>query len=774
MTSIRLMGAWSPITTLVLSVLLAAGGFWLYRRQLRGLDLGWNEWLLPALRALAILLIALTLAEPTIESRWREGEPTRLQFCIDGSRSMSISNRFERATQLLSGPQGLLNLLQDRFDITVERFSDSGLVELWKSDSSRAPEVDSLAYDWGPESWGESSPIGDVLANLVTNQGSDNSNSPSTAEGAKRRDQSIVLLTDGQSNAGRPPSEVVRQLREQGVSLYAIGFAPFDESADLAVRQFTLPERLYRTDTLSGQVTVAQTLAEGTSFTVQIEHAGAIAWSENFTATAEPQRTIEFTMPMAPLFDHAVSQLPLQTEVSRLPMKLTARLVAEGGDANDLNNTRDGHLLVASQKSRVLLVDGRSRWETRYLKNMFSRDPAWQLDSVILSSASSEDATAKRLPESKSDLLEYDLVILGEVPPGLLSSQWIEWLREFVERSSGGLIFVDGARGHLRDSYYSELHRLLPVKWLGTNGDPNFRLRAAMKKYPQLTPAGQALDALRLSSSSSHESHRLWESLPPLEFVSIVEPLPGAEVLVEAANEVDRFPLLVTERYGAGRVLYTASDETWHWRYKRAELLHSRLWLQLARWTMKVPMSLRSEFLSLDSGTASYLPTESVNVRCQLRQADGSPAGGREATAHVYSGMRVVASVPLTEQSVEGTYAAQVAPLPPGDYSVRVAASNFSTQALNLQSEFSVIEPNSEEMQRLACNTQELQNWAEQTGGQYLPEERAAELQELLEPLVRVKMQSSAMLLWQSYWWFTAAMLLLVVEWFIRKRIGLV
>ena len=769
MIYLRFMASWSPTATLLVALLLAGLAFWLYRRQLRGLDLGWNLWLLPSLRALAVLLIALTLAEPIVESRWREGEPSRVQFLIDASRSMSIANRFERATHLLKGRQGILSRLRNRFDISVGRFSESGVTELWNSDSFASPPDGSLTYDWGPAAWGESSAIGDALASLTASQ----STTQSSIQSPTHSDLSVVLLSDGQGNAGRDPSDVASLLHDQGITLFTIGFAPFDETADLAVRQFTLPERLYRSDTLSGTVTVAQTLAEGTQFALQIEHAGAIAWRENFTATDEPQRTIEFSIPIAPIFDHALTQLPEQTEVTRLPLKMTARLIVDDGEANELNNARDGYLLVASQKSRCLLVDGRSRWETRYLKNMFSRDPAWQLDSVILTGASGADTTAQKLPDNKAALLEYDLIILGEVAPSALSAEWIQWLREFVERAGGGLIVVDGARENLRSPYYDELHRLLPVKWLASQIDRESSLRAALDKSPKVTATGQELDALRLSSVGSEESLTLWNSLPSLKYVSEVEPLPGAEVLVEAVSEVDHLPLLVTQRYGAGRVLFAASDETWHWRYKRAEQLHSRLWLQLARWIMKVPMSLRAEFLSLDSGAASYLTTQPIPVRCQLRQADGTPAADREATALVYSGERVVASAPLTQQSVDGTYAALIAPLPPGDYSVRVAAPNFSTQALDLNSQFSVVEPPNEEMQRLSCNTGELRNWAKQTGGQYLPEDQADELVELLEPLVRVRMQSSAMLLWQSYWWFAAAMLLLVAEWFIRKRIGL-
>jgi len=261
--------------------------------------------------------------------------------------------------------------------------------------------------------------------------------------------------------------------------------------------------------------------------------------------------------------------------------------------------------------------------------------------------------------------------------------------------------------------------------------------------------------------------------MAPLEFVAQVEALPTAEVLMEATNRVDRWPLLVTQRYGAGRVLFWSSDETWRWRLGPAEPLHSRLWLQLSRWAMKIPLSLRGEFMSLDTGAATYQPTQPIAVRCQLRTAAGLPAAGQRATAVVLAGEKIIATVPLGEESVAGNYSAQIAPLPAGNYHVRIAAQDYSAEALSLESAFSVVDTQSEEMQRLTCDESSLRSWAEQTNGKYLRENEAGKIVGLLEPLVQGRNLSSVWLLWQSYWWFTIAMLLLVAEWIIRKRRGL-
>src|SRR5688500_13684354 len=91
MTSVRFIGDVALWQGALLGLMIAALSWWLYWRESRGLH-GVARWLLPTLRAAAILLSLLVLTAPVLHHRYREGEPGRLRFLIDGSRSMSISD----------------------------------------------------------------------------------------------------------------------------------------------------------------------------------------------------------------------------------------------------------------------------------------------------------------------------------------------------------------------------------------------------------------------------------------------------------------------------------------------------------------------------------------------------------------------------------------------------------------------------------------------------------------------------------------------------------
>jgi hypothetical protein len=722
------------------------------------------------------------------------------------TQAATSTDRFSRAVELLKRDRGFLAALQDDFDIRVLRFDQQLGGELWSTHSGPAVGTPDLAYDWGPTAWSEATGLGDAL--LESNspaklkQEVDEPSSPVDEQerAISTTSETLVLLSDGRHNYGRDPLAVTEQLTRSGVQIYAIGFGHPPTTSELALQQFVLPERVVRSDTLRGSIVLHQRLATGTRFSLQIALAGQSVWQLTAIANDEAHRVLEFTLSVEELYQRALQAYPTGTAVTNLPLKLTASLSVEGTTESPANNSLEGYCLIAAHKSRLLIIDGRSRWETRYLKNAFTREPNWQVDTWILSSlsvsglAGSDTAResnaelllrsgAKRLPTTVDELSPYDLVILGEVEAAGIPELFWPALREYVELAGGGLIIIDGAREFLRDPQLEILQRLSPVSWLAAprNMDGTTRRnqgtgqRSLLKLRPQLTAIGQRLDALRLETEHDPaRQQQLWSALPELQFVSRVQPLPGAEVLIEAVNEIDRTPLLTTRRYGAGRVLFSASDETWRWRYEMGEQVHGRLWLQLASWIRKAPLSLRNEFVSLDTGAASYWTEQSIPLRCELRQADGSAAIGLAATAQIMAGERIVTTVALSQDSLPGRYSAELKGLPVGDYQVRIAAPNFTAQALALRSQFSVVAPPSQEMRELSCNVDLLQAIADRSGGEYLAEASAEDLVELLQPRVRGRIITSAMLLWQSYGWFALIMLLLIAEWIMRKRLGLV
>ena len=833
---LRFIGDLALWQGLLLALAVGAFAWWLYWRETQSLS-GSVRWLLPTLRSAAIALALLVLTAPVLHHRYREGEPGRLRFLIDSSRSMSIadrhieqtskleiarslgwlsnedasagelraveafdnSSRYARALERLLGTDdGVLQQLRDEFEIVVERF-DSQRTKLWESTVTQTSPLPENSRAWIPSEFAARTQLGTALAAgslAAASVNMSNSNSEQPADSTKAADEevnlsgaaeTIVLLSDGRNTAGVSPLLVAETLSTQRRPIYAVGMGGTTTPADISLVAIEHPERVFEKDLLRGTLVVRQRMPQAAPLKLSIKLIGSdeVVWEETRTQAADERGRIDFSLAVKPIIEKLQKQAGRATNFSAVPLHLEASVQPQAGEADESNNRRVFHVSVITKRSRLLLVDGRSRWETRYLHNMFERDPAWQVDLVLpdyrqTPPALARGTAANQFPSTKERLFEYDLIILGELPPNVMPRESVDWIKSFVESSGGGLIVVDGSRAALRDASYKPIQSMLPIEWVEDK---------RVKTDPvavRLTSFAKQLPVFQLTPNDPAKNDAAWAELPPLHLTNTVRALPGSEVLATTTQEGEEIPLMATRQFGAGRVFYSGTDETWRWRFKVADTYHQRFWNQVGRWVMRLPMSVQGQFVSIDSGKLVYQPGETIAIRSRLRNASGEPARQAAVEAIVTevsqlssggdnAGGKVIAVVPLTEEpAIAGLYTGQIRAPAAGNYHVTVVAPGLTNEALAVHSEFAVTEPESGEMDQLNCDEAVLRKLAEITRGQYLSESQGGQLVDLLRPLSRGRIVENDTLLWQSYWWFVPIVLLLSLEWWLRKRAGLI
>jgi len=250
--------------------------------------------------------------------------------------------------------------------------------------------------------------------------------------------------------------------------------------------------------------------------------------------------------------------------------------------------------------------------------------------------------------------------------------------------------------------------------------------------------------------------------------------LPGTETLLELSQGERTVPALVFRRYGAGRVLYAGYDESWRWRYNVGDLYHQKFWNQVSRWIMEPPFPVSDKYVSLDSGPVTYHANDAVEVRARIRDAQGRLVLRPKAEAVVFRDGRKVATVALASDENGGSILrGKTSPLPDGNYSVHVTVDGLADSDMKAHTEFVVTPESNGEMANLHCDEELMRQIAFHSGGQYYREEEFAALADRLKPLSEGKVIESETVLWQSYWWFVPVVMLLAVEWFLRKRAGM-
>ena len=780
--SLRCVGPVPVWAAAALAAAFVGLAFWFGRRETAGLSRA-ARWGLPGLRALAFVVAALLLTGPVLHRRATVGELGRVRVVLDDSASMALRDahapeerkrkiaaalgllppasanalaevdatpRRRRAERLLTdAPADLLATLAERHVVTLHALRGGEVVPLDLSEPGGSEPADSTDLAAGLSVAGPAA-AGAAAAN------------------AGRPREAVVLLTDGRHNAGPSPLTAAKLLGDRGVPVFAVGFGADAPAADLALVDVEAPDLIFKSDILRGELTVRDRLPAGTPFTAELRAGDAVLWREDLTATGAGDRRVPFEADVSALADRlAESPDGLTREVVTLELEATVTGPADETDPE--NNARPLRVAAAVNRRRALLLDGRPRWELRYLRNALSRDPRWEVVTVLAEPGGGEVRRGDgpgEFPAGRDDLFGFDLVVYGEFPPAVLTDDERRWLREFVGVRGGGLVFIDGRDGVLGELPADSLRDLLPVRRVGgTAGESPTALR--------LTDAGAALDALRVRPDDE-ANRRFWAELPAPHVLFAAEALPGSEVLAEAVLPDGAGPAVVTRPFGAGRVLYLAFDETWRWRYRAADAYHQRIWNQLAGFVMPRPFAVSDDFAALDAGPPTAAAGSSAPVRVRLARPDGRPAAGVAVDAVLTRDGAVVGTVALAEDPlVPGLYRGATAGLEPGDYEVSVRAAGFAADALRATARVLVEPPTVGETADTAADFSLLEALAAASGGAAVREEDAGELPGLLERLSDGRVVETDVPLWDSWWAFAAVLIPLAVEWAWRKRAGL-
>lgn len=762
-TLLRFTGDWPVLPVLGVAALLALLMFFYYRRELR-FHQGRARWVPACLRALTVFILALALAGPVLRHVTTLRQLGRVVLAVDASASMSyadsdnaksripnskLDSRFTRAEKaLLDTAHPLLGKLAERHDVELFLLRGMKAERVW------------WRRDGGADTSGDlpSRFPGKPDANIT------NLDEPlRDALGPGAAGSALVVLSDGQHNAGGSPEELASALQESGVPVFTVGYGSETPPADLALLNVIAPEAVFAGDRAEGMLVLQDTLPPDLQGIASISYQNRILWQQAFTTTGRGERQIDFSFPVKALADAGDVKQTLRL----LSIKAELTGADAGKDKISDNNSRVLALHLLTRKRRVLILDGRPRWETRYLKNHFDRDDRWQVTAAFddgTTSAASE--IQKAFPKKKEDMLTYDLIVLGDLRPDALIAEQQEMLTDFVDKRGGGLILIDGRRRHLREWASTKAAPLLPVSW---NDFANADAALAFS----LSSDGKNLEALRLSDSASGNP-AFWTKLPRVNWAAAAKPLPGTAVLASVSPDGKKqLPVMVWRRLGAGSVLWLGTDEFWRWRYEVADQHHQRFWMQIASWIAAPPFLVENDRVSLGTDRLRYQESDAAELRVRLRDKNGGIVTDARPRAHVLRNGLEIASLELEPDPAHGgVFRAITGALPSGDYHITVSEGGSSANDVRLA--FRVESRASQEWGQLGLNRALLESMAARSGGRFLREGDLAQLPDLLQMLDRQETRVKETLLWSSWWWFAAVIGLLTAEWLLRKKWRLV
>jgi uncharacterized membrane protein len=576
---------------------------YVYRREGRSRNVRIG---LGAIRGLLLVLVLMLLNRPVFTIELSRIEPSVLPIMIDDSISMRVRDaalktgadpltRIEAAIELLSQEnQKLLRELGKTHTVQLYRF-DSNALPVMPQPTTRASESAATEQDRELnmslevkrlEAQGQNTQIAKSIRTVLDDlQG--------------QRIAGVVLLTDGRDTPAVSLATTVSQLTDAGVKIYPVVVGSEAAPTNVSIQSVDAQDSVFKDDYVNVRVSLRGSgFSSNRDVTVQLKNKATGA--PMLDPSGQPARQVVSLGNDSPV-EAEIFFKP--TEVGTLDLVVEA--IKQPGEIDDEDNTREIQIAVLEAKINVLYVDGYPRWEYRYIKNEMIRDKTVDISCLLTSAdptfVQEGDRPIRYFPENLEQLIDYDVVLFGDVDPRQFSDAQLQLVNEFVSKRGGGFGLVSGPRWSPQSYRGTPIEPLLPVNISRATTDPDAPITEGF--VPRITKEGLYSSFFRFFADRETNQPGVGEVY--------------AEHPTDMGPDGRRAPILAVGRYGAGRTLFSAIDDSWRWRYYTGESVFDTYWIQQIRYLAR-SKKLGQRRLTINSIKPVYELGEQVRVTVRI------------------------------------------------------------------------------------------------------------------------------------------------------------
>lgn len=771
---------WGPTALIAAALVLTALTIWTYLGA-RGASVRRVSVVL-LLRLFALVIPFLLVLRPSLAFEEDDArQPTKLLILLDYSRSMEFTDdfnsrsRWESARRILSHP-GVVEALKRLAGEKVEIVYYQGAEDLRPYDPASKPD-------------GNRTDIGLWLHEILQRHG------------AERNLRGLVLLSDGADNGRRYSSrEKASQFR---------GFCPIYAFA------------LGKPTTTSNQNDIAfvdifvepAPVPVKTKLTVKgIVNAPGFEDNANVTARLFIDRLDgKGNQVAAPAKQFQLKK----TENNEVVMvcdapdtageiKVTLKIDPLIGEVTESNNEISTYVNVTTEGVSVLWVEARKRLESTFaIRHALSRDPRFR----IYYAERNQDAKAGADQEDwfNFDKRHYDVIVVGDISARRFcgnDSKVLSRIRDKVTNQKTGLVFLGGLDALAASDWGTQLaaplRDLMPI-------DPSIPPEPReIEGKVRVIPTAAGLTYLLRLDENANANGLLWNQFfAHLDGVTNLGRVrPTATILATGETGERSDPILASTTQG-GRVVVFGGDTTYRaWRRNPESLpAYERFWKQLMLYAAQQENIDSSVWVKLEKRRVSSGMNLRVPFTVGVRGKNGQNVPNPQFKVKVIGPNKEETEVPITSEG--GQYQGYFWKTDlSGEYRIEAYVSGKDAEGNDLSGTPGVARflgyAEDLEILRTAADHESLEKLALDSGGRFqLADERR--LQQFLEELATAKASSSRpkVDLWPDWrqslppgspageqleaLWSSAALpcfvlfvTILCVEWFLRRRWGLV
>ncbi|MBT8386570.1 MAG: hypothetical protein KJO12_04095 [Ignavibacteria bacterium] len=703
--------AYPSIFLVTALLLLAAYSYYVYRFTIPLISKP-KKFLLVILRTLALLTIVIVFFEPVISfTKKITLEPINLIF-IDNSSSINIEDGTNR-------PETLKNIAAE---LSSNELIGKSEFFLFGNDV-RAITKDSLAkIDFS-----------DRVTNIVEVF--------NTLDDDESNYSSVVIISDGVYTESSNPTYKAANLP---VPVFTIGIGDTTRRKDVEVSKVLFNDIVYAETPTSIIVAIQNKGFEGEALSVSL--------FENNLKIQE--QTI--VLSQAGIQNVSFNYIPKISGEKKLSVLITYL----SDEFTYANNKKIFYVNVLSNKIKVMILAGSPSTDLSFIKNALKSD---------------ENLTVNSLTQISSDKfvedINYSLVDSADLlfMVGFPGENTTDELLNIVQKN----ISEEKMPYFISFSPQSNIEKIKPMQ-----SELPFSFNQPLRSYREVQP--EILLAEKNNPLLKHERPEVatnWNNLPPVLQPSInFTSKPGSKILstIRTNNIPINIPLIVTRNFNSKRSVAVLAGNIWRWKLQTTRknlTLFDSFILNCVKW-----LNTREDQdrISVKTSKRNYSPGEQIEFLARISDESLNPVDDADIKVNITSSQNNY-EVAMLDASM-GLYEGTLLLNETGDFVFQAEIFREGMLLGKDEGSFNVGEIEIELINPV-MNYGLLKLLASETGGNYYTPEKYEELfnrlAEISKTTSKEKIVTSDVTLWSDEWLLVVAILLFSLEWFLRKKMGM-
>lgn len=563
--------------------------------------------------------------------------------------------------------------------------------------------------------------------------------------------KAVVLITDGVVNTGPSPIYSSEKLNKP---IYTIGIGDTISPEDIIVKSIITNDNIAIGSTVPVNAYVRVVGFQSESIKVALYDNSELVSSQTFSI-------VPGKMDYNLVFDYAAKKSGTR--------KLTIKTDAIEGEVSLKNNYVTEFVKVTDKKKKILLLAGAPGPDLTFIANALTADKTVELRKFVQKLKSE---FYDRNPVT-TDIQWADAIYLIGFPNTSTPNNLMPIIKSELEKNKP-LFFI--ASNDLDYSKLKVIDAFLPFSVLSSNSR-EYTATAFFSDKSKLNPL--------LRTSGNDEEHSFWNEQPPLfRTETFVKVKPEAEVLANVRVNTNTLnePFIMTRQFSNQKTIAVLGYGLYRWKltgyalekYRKSKNqidLFSKFIENSNSW---LTTDANKKNVTIKPVSKVFQKNDKVEFYAQVNDAANNPVENAEVRVKISGGE---APVEITLNSTgTGRYSGYADGLPQGDYYYQGKATKNGTILGEDKGRFDIGDIPLE-YQDLRMNFELLNIIAKRTGGKFYFNSDTENLENDIknnknfsEDDIVIKTESA---LWNSPLFLILAILLFVVEWFLRKRFGL-